>query len=297
MPAKFAHKAAIQTGLGHVQISRVGYRKEGYSLGGSIFVHDDGRWSLIGSEAKFKPEQDEGTPTKSRMVQLESKDAGVTWSKPREILFGGKPASAYGWREFVWPHAITRLRDGTLIGTGYRVEIAPGSKTVDNTTRRDQSFVVRSTDDGRTSSAPIFIDTTKFDTNECMVGEPGPGKLISFSRTLRGRHMWTATSEDGGQSWSALKESSVSGECPVMLTHSSGALVLATRGTGVTISFDGGKSWTKLRVPTVDGMMAMAELSDGRVLIAGHMGWYNPSYITADTFRVTRDGPVADRRR
>jgi hypothetical protein len=81
-----------------------------------------------------------------------------------------------------------------------------------------------------------------------------------------------------------------------MLTHSSGALILAARGSGVTISFDGGRTWTQPRMLTVDGMMSMVELSDGRVLIAGHMGWANPTYITADIFRVAREGPVADRK-
>ena len=275
--------------------TKVAYQKEGHTIDGRIYVHQDGRWFLIGSERKDVPGEE--ARASSKIVQLESVDGGETWSQPREILFGGKPAFAYGWRSFNWPYAIIRLRDGTLIGTGYRVEVAPGAKTVDNATRRDQSFVIRSTDDGRTWSAPIFIDTTEFDTNECMVGEPQPGQLISFSRTLRARNMWISTSEDGGLHWSALRQSSVSGECPVMLTHSSGALVLATRGSGVTISFDGGRTWTKPRMLTVDGMMTMAELTDGRVLIAGHMGWANPTYITADTFRVTPEGPVADRKR
>jgi hypothetical protein len=248
---------------------------------------------LIATESK--PVRSEGETAEFQIVYLESTDRGQSWTAPRKMLFGGRTASEYDWRNFNLHSPIFRLRDGTLLMTGYRVEVAPGAETVDNATRLDQSFVVRSTDGGKSWSAPVLIDRAEFDTNECMIGEPEPGKLISFSRTLRARNMWTSTSEDGGLYWSALQQSNVSGECPFMLTHSSGALVLATRGTGVSISFDAGMSWTKPRMLTVDGMMSMVELSDGRVLIGGHFGWANPTYITADTFRVTPDGPVADR--
>ncbi len=271
---------------------RIAYRREGYNVGGSIYAHEDGSWTLIATENRPGPV--EQTP-ESRIVRLKSTDRGQNWSQPSELLFGGQPASGFGWKGFYLHSPISRLSDGTLIITAYRVEVASGAKTVDNTTRRDQSFVVRSTDDAETWSAPILIDTSEFDTNECMLGEPEAGRLVAFSRTLRGRTMWTATSEDGGLHWSDLQQSNVAGECPFLLTHSSGALVLATRSTGVSISFDGGVSWTKPRILTVDGMMSMVELSDARVLIAGHLGWANPTYITADIFRVTHEGPQAAR--
>ena len=270
--------------------------EEGYRIWGSVLAHEDGSWSFIG----VKQEQvDEQQAAKSWNVRVRSSDRGETWSEMEELEFGGKKAEEYGWREFILYSAPFRISDGTVLMTGYKCDLAPGARFMDNDTRRDQSFIVRSTDDGKTWGAPILIDTTHFDTNECMIAEPRPGKLISFSRTLRGRHMWTATSEDGGLTWSPLEESSIPGECPYLITHSTGAIVMTSRapgGNAVRISFDGGATWTRpCRVP-VSGMASMVELADGRVLIAGHTGWANPTWIHCDTFRVSPDGPVADRR-
>jgi len=103
-----------------------------------------------------------------------------------EMEFGGKSAADYGRREFILYSVPFRIGDGTVLMTGYRCELTPGAQHMDNSTRRDQSFAVRSTDDGETWGAPIFIDTTHFDTNECMIAGPQPGRQISFSRTLRG---------------------------------------------------------------------------------------------------------------
>jgi len=270
--------------------------QKGYRVSGTVLAHEDGSWSFIGEKAE--PTADEQHVSRSLKVHMQSLDCGRSWSDMQELVFGGRTVADYGWREFYLYSAPFRISDGTVLMTGYRVEVLPGAEIASNATRRDQSFVVRSCDDGGTWGAPVLIDTTHFDTNECMIAEPRPGVLISFSRTLRGRNMWTSTSVDGGLTWSALEESSVSGECPCLLTHSSGAIVMTSRdtmGNAVRLSFDEGESWTRpTRVPT-SGMASMIELEDGRVLIAGHTGWANPTWIHTDTFRVTPDGPVAQR--
>lgn len=269
--------------------------REGYKIYGSVYGHKDGSWSFIGTMTKEKDEQQQAM---YRHIHMQSTDNGNTWSEMEDLKFNGRLSHEYGWRGFYLYSVPFRISDGTVLMTGYRFELMPGAEIMNNDTRRDQSFVVRSTDDGKSWGAPILIDTDKFDTNECMVAEPEPGKLVSFSRTLRGRFMWTATSTDGGLTWSELKESSVSGECPNLLNHSSGAIVLASRdylGNSVRITFDGGKSWTRKRRIPVSGMATMVELKDSRVFIAGHTGWSNPTWIQADKFRITPDGPVAER--
>jgi photosystem II stability/assembly factor-like uncharacterized protein len=182
--------------------------------------------------------------------------------------------------------------------TGYRREQRPGTATEDNDRLLDQSFVLRSEDDGFTWAEPVLIDRTVFDTNECMIAEPEPGTLVSFSRTLRSRHMWTATSRDAGRTWSDLAESGEPGDSPCLLSHSSGLVVMASRdtvGNRIAVSADGGRTWSRpVRVPP-SNMASMIELADGRVYLAGQTGWTCPTWIHADTFRATPDGPVAAR--
>ena len=203
-----------------------------------------------------------------------------------------------GWSRFYLYGVPFRISDGTVLMTGYRREQMPGTAGESNDRLNDQSFVLRSEDDGFTWGEPVLIDRTVFDTNECMIAESSPGMLVSFSRTLRGRTMWTATSRDGGRTWSDLEESGEPGDSPCMLAHSSGLLVMTSRdtvGTRVAVTADQGRTWSRpVRVPP-SNMTSMVELRDGRVYLAGQTGWTCPTWIHADTFRVTPDGPVAAR--
>jgi hypothetical protein len=271
--------------------------QKGLRISGTVMGHTDGSWSFIGkSEESIVDEQK--VISKSCHIRMHSINHGENWSEMEEMEFEEKKVHEFGWDGFYLYSAPFRLSNGNVLMTGYIMNVVSGADTLTNDTRRDQSFVVRSTDDGHTWGAPILMDTTKFDTNECMIGEPEPGRLVSFSRTLRARFMWSSTSTDGGLTWSDLIQSSVSGECPNLISHSSGAIVMTSRGNignSVIISFDYGVSWTRMKRVTPCGMATMAELSDGRILIAGHTGWNNPTWIHTDTFRVTPDGPVAER--
>jgi len=257
------------------------------------------------------------SPIKISDYQLQTRQAVAAKRRWQEVDFTGfvtYPVPRHRVGGWYGNPLLSRMPDGKIVITFIRTEDGPPATWRGENESPAFTF---STDEGKTWSepkiiciqegyqihgeswgAPILIDTDKFDTNECMIAEPEPGKLVSFSRTLRGRFMWTATSTDGGQTWSDLKESSVSGECPDLLNHSSGAIVMISRdtfGNSVRITFDGGKSWTRKRRVPASGMATMVELTDGRVLIAGHTGWSNPTWIHADNFRVTPDGPVAER--
>jgi len=73
-------------------------------------------------------------------------------------------------------------------------------------------------------------------------------------------------------------------------------LILFNRGCGsfLKLSFDQGKSWTReFRISPASAMIGMAEMKDGRVLIAMHEGYRVPGYIRAQFFQVTPEGPVA----
>jgi len=188
---------------------------------------------------------------------------------------------------------MVRLINGTVVMCGYEADSTHGATNAD---RLDRSLLFRSTDDGYTWDEPIYFDENNFDHNECMVAEVEPGRLVAFMRTLRATYMWASTSEDGGQTWTPLVSSNVSAECPYLLRHRSGTLVMASRGCGtfVRLSFDGACSWTEeFRISPASAMVGMTEMADGRVLIIMHEGYRVPGYIRGQFFRITLDGPVA----
>jgi photosystem II stability/assembly factor-like uncharacterized protein len=191
---------------------------------------------------------------------------------------------------------MMRLSDGSAVMSWYKNETVPGGQFGSNADALNWSLLLRSTDDGYTWEAPIYLDKTNFDHNECAVAEVEPGKLVAFMRTLSSPFMWTSTSEDYGKTWKPLVQSNVSAECPLMLRHSSGTLVMASRGCGtfLKLSYDKGRTWTKtFRISPASAMLGMVEMADGRVLIAMHEGYRIPGYIRGQFFRVTPDGPAA----
>ena len=78
-------------------------------------------------------------------------------------------------------------------------------------------------------------------------------------------------------------------ECPSVLGHSDGTIILGNRGAGIflNISRDGAKTWDVVRVSPASGMMGMTELPDGRILLVYHTGYRVPGRIRAQLLRVT----------
>ncbi len=220
-------------------------REPGCTWSGHLFAHRDGTWSYFGSRVEATGVAAAGV-TKGRHLTLRSSDGGASWEDAGETSFA-RTILKMGWSRFYLYGVPFRISDGTVLMTGYRREQMPGTAGESNDRLNDQSFVLRSEDDGFTWSEPVLIDRTVFDTNECMIAESSPGTLVSFSRTLRGRTMWTATSRDGGRTWSDLAESGEPGDSPCMLAHSSGLLVMTSRdtvGTRVAVSADRGRTWS-----------------------------------------------------
>jgi len=249
----------------------------------SLFVHEDGRLSCLISFLQ-DDEEDCGF--------IGSTDNGATWLGPVLFRPGGKKLSAWGPLHLYSP--VIRLSDGTLVMTGYEADTVPGGDVGRNDQRLDRSVLFRSEDDGITWSGPVYFDKQNFDHNECMVAETEPGKLVAFMRTLRARNMWTSVSADGGLTWTKLSQSNISGECPYLLAHSSGALIMCNRGFGtfIKLSFDHGKSWTEeYRISPASAMVGMTEMPDKTVFIAMHEGYRVPGHIRGQFFRVTRQGP------
>ncbi|MBI2190562.1 MAG: exo-alpha-sialidase [Planctomycetes bacterium] len=271
------------------------FSREGCHCGcSSIFEHKNGAVSCLISVTPVAGH--EGAVPQTYVIR--SPDRGLSWPAADELAIAGRPLSVYRERHgrFSFYSPWVRLSDGAVVMCAYEHQTVPGGNAGCNADRLDRSLLIRSLDDGFTWEEPIHFDPTNFDHNECMIAETAPGRLVAFMRTLAAPCMWTSTSEDGGKTWSRLVQSSVSAECPSLLRHSSGALILASRGYGtfVRLSFDGGKSWTpECRISPASAMIGMTEMKDGRVLIAMHEGYRVPGYIRGQWFCVSPDGPVA----
>ena len=250
----------------------------------SLFAHRDGSLTALVAWAA-----DPASP--ALCLVLRSDDGGGTWRDRGELQVGGHPLSHLPFVGLYSP--MQRLADGTVVMTAYEADDSAGH---DNAHRRDRALLLRSADDGRTWGEPTFFDAANFDHNECMVAEVSPGHLVAFMRTLRATHMWHSSSRDGGRTWSPLAESDISAECPCLLRHSSGALILGSRGAGtfVRLSVDGGQTWgTTWRISPASAMMGMVEMADGRVLVVMHEGYRVPGAIRGQFFRLADHGLVA----
>jgi len=268
------------------------YKKDGYGCTAtSLYAHRNGTVSLIFSAIPRK-EKERGAQT----LVIRSKTDGKTWSASKEFLVAGKPLSDY--KNVNLYSIISRLSNNNVVMTGYQAVIIKGAKYESNATRKDQTLLFRSYDDGFTWGKPTFIDKNNYDHNECMVAEVKPGHLIAFMRTLRAPYMWKSTSNDYGHTWTPLVQSEMRDvSCPFLMKLSEGPLILGSRGPGtfINISYDDGKTWSKpYRISPASAMMSMVEMPDGRVLILMHEGyrWFGGK-IRGQFFRVTKNGPVA----
>ena len=225
-----------------------------------------------------------------------SKDEGRTWTPALPLEVSGKPLYAAAREGEIGPYSpITRYSDGTLLQFYNHVQTVAGGSVESNAERRDRSLAIRSTDDGRTWTGPYYLDPENFDSNECMGVECSDGSIVAFARTLRAPFMWMSRSGDKGLTWSRQAPSDCTGECPQLLRHSSGVLIMGSRGAGIFMktSVDEGRSWSReTRVSLCSGMMGLTEMKDGRVLVVFHEAYRTPTRIRGHYMRVNADGSL-----
>ncbi len=104
--------------------------------------------------------------------------------------------------------------------------------------------------------------------------------------------IYTAYSSDDGLSWSEIEPTDNIGTSPYVLTHSSGAIILAYRGSGidVRVSQDGCKTWgPRTRISPAGGMIGMTEMADGRIFMTYNVGYRFPGKIEAQYLHVKGD--------
>ncbi|PTX99130.1 sialidase family protein [Opitutus sp. ER46] len=187
---------------------------------------------------------------------LSSKDHGVTWTKPIDITDAAKDPS---WTWYATgPGVGIQIKSGPHAGRlvipcdhNYAAPAEPKGNG-------SGSHALYSDDHGRTwrRSEPI-----RPRLNECQVAElfDGRGTLLMNMRSNRGRHCRAeATSADGGQSWTPVKDAPALVEpvCQASLVRHDAARRLVfsnpadTKRVNMTVqtSSDDGQNWRRLAV-------------------------------------------------
>jgi len=202
-----------------------------------------------------------------------SMDGAESWPSELRVVAAGWPSSA----------PVRELPDGTRLLGVYREDGATA-----------YGGVIRSTDGGKTWSAPIPIGKgsgVRLDAEtDCVRLKEG-----TIYAALRGDrvNMHFASSPDEGLTWSAVQDIGFPGHCPHFTRLSSGEIVLCHRLplTAMHISHDDAKTWQgPYQVDTTVGAYpSTVELKDGTVLVVYYEEGIN-SAIRARRFRVTSDG-------
>jgi len=191
-----------------------------------------------------------------QVLMAESRDDGRTWSEPIEAnLIGEWPKDprkldAYG--------PLLRLPDGALLRFLLGgLESNAGKNVVTWGSIHCQAFAIRSTDEGRTWSAPANLDRPSWpghsvgaidgclDLTEPVAAALDDGRILCYIRPIYSPTMWETHSDDGGQTWASARPGAFPGYAPCMTRTSSGALLVAHRfpGHSINVSRDNGLTW------------------------------------------------------
>jgi len=211
---------------------------------GANFVRGDGTWVCIFSkQTATKPEES--------LYSYESSDEGKTWAGPRTLKTEGAwPA------EFKLPGnpiRPVRLHDGAIL--------LPVIVKIENATFFQptvySAFALRSTDEGKTWSAPVRCDADNLRRPEGTqwmsasffyelgIAEVADNVILGIGRPGMDPYMWQIQSDDGGKTWMPGVIGPFPGYCPSLTKLKDGALVATTRFPYFTahLSRDAGRTW------------------------------------------------------
>lgn len=223
----------------------------------------------------FAYRQAPGAKPEYEAVIVTSRDGGWTWDSEPRVLAPRWAVSA----------PVRELSDGTRLLGVYHED-------------GDTAYggVLRSTDQGKTWSAPIAMGQgsgVRLDA-ETDVIELKDGQILA---ALRGDQvpLHFARSGDRGLSWSAVKSSGFPGHSPHFMRLGSGEILLTHRlpQTALHVSRDDGATWSGPHVidSVIGAYPATVELRDRSVLVVYYEEG-TASAIRARRFRLSEGGPV-----
>ena len=261
--------------------------------GGWLHTLQDGRLiTLYGGEPIF---------------MAESTDNGKTWSEP-EIAERAPfvPPENAPEMKLMGVQGPVELNDGTLLG--FQVGLVPGYANESPFSIWEwgmyggvSAWSIRSTDSGRTWSAPVPLNGPpaigqKYDLVECISNcQTKEGNVLSLVRPVHSPWLWEVWSQNNGESWGPATSGHFPAYNNAMLPHAtaSGALVMGGRmpGLGLHVSHDSGMSWKHYRIDAVDWAGGVMYEVEPDVVLWVYMGEYDPHPdARAQFLRVTPEG-------
>jgi hypothetical protein len=273
--------------------------------GNSMFRTPDGRLIVM----LYRPQAEVKKPAAEILI-AESTDNGRTWSDPAPSQVGPN-----------WPAQPKNLVPyGPLVATadGALLRFLLGGVKEENTAFTDvrtwssihcKAFAIRSTDGGKSWTAPIEIDRPSW-TGTARGTIPGSldfteptgvaiGNTVTvLIRPVYSETMWQCWSYDCGATWDAAARTTFPGYAQSMVLTQSGVILCAHRypSYSVNISRDGGLNWdagTVIDYPAW-AMGCMVEVEPD-VVLSTYMNAERGQPLLAQLIRVTPDGirPVA----
>lgn len=237
-----------------------------------------------------------GTGLPRRAYVTKSSDDGLTWATPANISSTVlKPE--WGWLSTGPCHGI-QLKKGPHAG---RLVIPACFITVNAVAanRKESAFTMYSDDHGATWQLGGVVPAAGFLPSETTVAERSDGKLLMNSRCTGKNYRISSLSDDGGETWSAMRA-----EYPLtdpvnqgsLLSHTlnneytlffSNAASTTRTKMAITTSKNNGENWAK-RYIVNPGQVAYSDLvivSDQSIGITYETGIVNPyELITFETF-------------
>ena len=234
------------------------------------------RWRSQGWPLDFK------APTGGRSMVTTSTDGGRTWSQPRTVMDLPQDDSPYG---------LLRLADGTLLcfvnvqASWYGYDEAPAelAHTLDGLNTRQ--CVIRSTDEGKTWSKPIWLDSPGrfYERSHAQPIQLPDGGILWPTYCLDTREAFEFgvihRSDDAGKTWrvlSTVRRENKRVDEPAIALLADGRLLMVCRPDGgVFHSTDQGGVWKETsRIPVSGTFKAprLFVLSDGTVVCVATVG-------------------------